>query len=332
MPIIIPQDLPASRVLERENIFFLSTERAVRQDIRKLKFLILNLMPKKIETEIHLLRMLSNTPLQIDIELMRIDAHPSANTPIEHMDAFYKDFEAVRHQKYDGMIITGAPLGKVEFEDVRFWPQMQQILDWTVTNVTSTLFLCWAVQAAMHHFYGLTKYLLPEKLSGVYRHGLVAPLNPIARGFDDEFESPHSRFGEIRGEDMAKVDDLEIVATSDVAGAYIIARKDGSQLFVTGHSEYEPNCLKDEYERDVEAGEAPAVPENYFPDDDPARSPRVTWKSHGNLLFSNWVNYFVYQRTPFDPADIGTPRLEPVTQAMSSIDPLPAAANLLSAV
>ena len=309
MPIIIPPDLPASSVLERENIFFLQSQAAVEQDIRKLNFLLLNLMPKKIETEIHLLRMLANTPLQVDIELMRIDARPSRNTPIEHMDAFYKDFEDVRHKKYDGMIITGAPLGSVEFEDVRFWPKMQEILDWTVTNVTSTLFLCWAVQAAMHHFYGLTKYLLPAKLSGVYTHNLDAPLNPIVRGFDDTFEAPHSRFGEIRLPDIATVEDLEIVASSEVAGAYIVARRDRRQLFVTGHSEYEPDCLKDEYLRDLEAGIEPAVPENYFPGDDPSQPPIVTWKSHGALLFSNWINYFVYQLSPFDVAEIGSATL-----------------------
>lgn len=310
MPIIIPPDLPASSVLERENIFFLPSNTAVRQDIRKLNFLLLNLMPKKIETEIHLLRMLANTPLQVDIELMRIDARPSRNTPITHMETFYKGFDDIRDKKYDGMIITGAPLGAVEFEDVRFWPQMQEILDWTVTNVTSTLFLCWAVQAAMHHFYCLTKYLLPAKLSGVYRHRLDAPLNPIVRGFDDAFEAPHSRYGEIRIEDISRVPELELVASSDVAGAYCVARTDGRQLFVTGHSEYEPNCLKDEYERDVAAGIEAAVPENYFPNDDPRQAPIVTWKSHGALLFSNWINYFVYQMSPFDMDLIGTARLD----------------------
>ena len=317
MPIIIPPDLPASAVLERENIFFLPTNAAGQQDIRMLKFLLLNLMPKKIETEIHLLRMLANTPLQVDIELMRIDAQPSRNTPIEHMETFYKDFDDIRRNKYDGMIITGAPLGSVEFEDVRFWPRMQEILDWTVTNVTSTLYLSWAVQAAMHHYYGLPKNLLPAKLSGVYRHTLDAPLNPIVRGFDDAFEAPHSRYGEIRLPDIREVHELEVVASSEVAGAYCVARRDCRQLFVTGHSEYEPDCLKEEYERDVAAGSSPAVPENYFPGNDPSRPPIVTWKSHGALLFSNWINYFVYQRSPFDMKHIGSINLSE-SQAISS--------------
>jgi len=305
MPIKIPDNLPAVEVLQRENIFVMQESRAVHQDIRPLSILLLNLMPKKIETEIHLLRMLANTPLQVDVQLMRIHDRPSKTTPIEHMETFYHDFEDVRHHKFDGMIITGAPLGQVPFEEVTFWDDMKEIMDWTETNVTSVMYLCWAVQAAMHHFYGLPKYVLDKKISGVYPHHLNNPLSPIVRGFDDVFNSPHSRYGEIRCEDIRRCPDLEIVSESEVAGAYIVVNRDGRRIFITGHSEYEPLCLKDEYERDLAAGIHPEIPENYFPDDDPSRDPIVTWKSHGNLLFSNWLNYYVYQLTPFDIEQVG---------------------------
>lgn len=294
----------------------MSSSEAEHQDIRPLKILLLNLMPKKIETEIHLLRMLSNTPLQVDIDLMRIDDRPSKNTPIEHMEQYYKKFSEIRDSKYDGMIITGAPLGQVDFEDVTFWPELREIIDWTIDHVTSVMYLCWAVQAALHHLYGIPKYILDKKISGVYAHKLRRPLSPIVRGFDDVFDAPHSRHGEVRSNDVKKVDVLEIVAESEVAGPYIISRKDGRQLFVIGHSEYEPLCLKDEYDRDISAGLNPAVPENYFPDNDPRQSPIVTWKSHGNLLFSNWLNYYVYQLTPFDSKLIGKSVTKP-TIAMS---------------
>jgi homoserine O-succinyltransferase len=305
MPINIPDGLPAYSVLQRENIFCMSTSRAEHQDIRPMKILLLNLMPKKIETEIHILRMLSNSPLQVRVDLMRISDRPSKNTPIEHMERFYKSFDDVRDEKYDGMIITGAPLGQKAFKDVVFWDEMTAIMDWTVTHVTSTMFLCWGVQAAMYHLYGIEKHLLRKKISGVYRHHLVKPLSPIVRGFDDEFDAPHSRYAEVRASDISQHAELEIVAESDIAGAYIVARKDGRQLFVTGHSEYEPMCLRDEYERDVAAGLNPEVPEHYFPDNDPAKEPIVTWKSHGNLLFANWLNYYVYQLTPYDVSRIG---------------------------
>lgn len=310
MPITIPDGLPATHVLQRENIFCISSSRAQQQDIRPMRILLLNLMPKKIETEIHLLRMLSNTPLQVNIDLMRISEKPSKNTPIEHMEAFYKKFDEIRDSKYDGMIITGAPLGQVEFSDVNFMDAMEQILDWTTKNVTSTMFLCWAAQAAMFHLYGVPKYLLQRKLTGVYPHRLVKPLSPIVRGFDDVFDAPHSRYAEIRKEDIEQVTDLEIIADSEIAGAYIFAHKEGKHLFVTGHSEYEPLCLKDEYDRDLEAGIDPDIPENYFPNDDPSSNPIVTWKSHGNLLFSNWINYYVYQLTPYEETEIGTVRTD----------------------
>jgi len=305
MPINIPDGLPAIEVLQRENIFCITRSAAENQDIRPLRILLLNLMPKKIETEIHLLRMLSNTPLQVDIEFMRISDRPSKNTPIDHMENFYKDFSAIKNEKYDGMIITGAPLGQLELESVNFWQPMKEIMDWTKTNVTSTMFLCWAVQAAMQHLYQIPKYLLPKKITGVYPHRLVQPLSPIVRGFDDVFDAPHSRYAEVRGEDISKIEELEIVANSERAGPYIIARKDGRQLFITGHSEYEPRCLLDEYERNLDAGLDPDIPENYFPNDDPSAEPIVTWKSHGNLLFSNWLNYYVYQLTPFNQNLIG---------------------------
>lgn len=304
MPINIPDNLPAVDVLKAENIFVMTNSQAIHQDIRPLNILLLNLMPKKIETEIHMLRMLSNSPLQVNIELMRIHNRPSRNTPIEHMESFYKDFDEVSHKKYDGMIITGAPLGAVEFEEVDFWDAMKAIMDWSVHNVTSVMFLCWAVQAALHHLYGVPKYVLDKKISGVYKHHLNNTLSAIVRGFDDIFDAPHSRYGEVRSEDIRKCPELEIISESEIAGPYIVARKDGRQIFVIGHSEYEPLCLKGEYDRDMAAGIHPEVPENYFPDDDPSKDPVVTWKSHGNLLFNNWLNYYVYQITPFDINDI----------------------------
>lgn len=305
MPIRLPGHLPAVDVLERENVFVMSDQRAQHQDIRPLKILLLNLMPKKIETEIHIIRMLSNTPLQVDLELMRIDDKPSKNTSIEHMEMFYKGFEEVRHKKYDGMIITGAPLGAIPFEEVRFWEELKQVMDWTRTNVTSTLFLCWAVQAAMFHFYQINKRVLDKKVSGVYSHRLDRPLSPIVRGFDDVFDAPHSRYAEISIEAIEAHPDLELIASSDEVGAFLVVRKDGRQVFVIGHSEYEPDCLKNEYERDLKAGLNPAIPENYFPNDDPSQEPIITWKSHGNLLFNNWLNYYVYQATPYNIEEIG---------------------------
>ena len=308
MPLKIPDGLPASDVLREENIFCIDSTAAQHQDIRAIRVLLLNLMPKKIETEIHILRMLSNSPLQVDVELLRIHDRPSKHTPIEHMDNFYKDFSAVKENKYDGLIITGAPLGQVNFNEVSFWQDMKEIMDWSVHNVTSVLFLCWAVQAAMFHLYGVNKTVLTKKLSGVYPHKILNPLSPIVRGFDDVFNAPHSRYAEVPEDQLHQLPDIELIADSEIAGPYIWGHRDGRHLFVTGHSEYEPNSLKDEYERDLNAGENPQVPENYFLDDDPKQNPVVTWKSHGNLLFSNWLNYFVYQKTPFNPENIGLRR------------------------
>ncbi|MFT7219866.1 MAG: homoserine O-succinyltransferase [Candidatus Azotimanducaceae bacterium] len=309
MPLNVPDGLPAFNALKRENIFCIDNTSAQQQDIRAIRVLLLNLMPKKIETEIHILRMLSNSPLQVDVELLRISDKPSKHTPVDHMDTFYKSFDEVRGNKYDGLIITGAPLGQVPFSDVNFWDDIKEIMDWSTTNVTSVMFLCWAVQAAMYHLYGVDKRILPEKISGVYPHRLVNPLAPIVRGFDDRFNAPHSRYAEVPEEELKKLEDIDIIADSEIAGPYVWSNKDGSHLFVTGHSEYEPDCLKDEYLRDLHAGLEPAIPENYFVDNDPANDPLVTWKSHGNLLFSNWLNYYVYQLTPFDPNDIGRVRL-----------------------
>ena len=311
MPLNIQDGLPAIKVLRGENIFCLESSQASHQDIRAIRVLLLNLMPKKIETEIHLLRMLSNSPLQVDVELLRITDKPSRSTPIDHMENFYKDFSQVRNKKYDGMIITGAPLGQVPFDEVSFWEDLKEIMDWTVGNVTSVMFLCWAVQAAMYHLYSVDKAILPQKISGVYPHRLVNPLSPIVRGFDDRFDAPHSRYAEVPADELAQLDEIDIISDSEIAGPYIWSHRDGRHLFVTGHSEYEPGCLKDEYNRDVEAGINPRIPENYFPDNDPAQEPIVTWKSHGNLLFSNWLNYYVYQLTPFSMDDIGHVRNRP---------------------
>ena len=305
MPLNIPDGLPALEVLNNENIFCMTNSTASHQDIRPIRVLLLNLMPKKIETEIHLLRMLSNSPLQVDVELLRISDKPSKNTPIEHMANFYKDFDQVQDQKYDGLIITGAPLGQVPFSEVSFWDDMVEILDWSISNVTSVMFLCWAVQAAMYHLYGVDKRVLPKKISGVYPHRLIDPYSHIARGFDDVFDAPHSRYAEVPREELMKIPELTVIADSEIAGPYIWASRNKRHLFVTGHSEYEPNCLKDEYERDLAASIDPEIPENYFPGNDPGKDPIVTWKSHGNLLFNNWLNYHVYQLTPFHPDNIG---------------------------
>ena len=308
MPLRIPDELPATKILQDENIFCMTDSFAAHQDIRPLRVLLLNLMPKKIETEIHLMRMLSNSPLQVNIELMHIGEKKSKNTPIEHMESFYKTFDDIKTEKYDGMIITGAPLGQVPFAEVLFWDELVEIMDWTLQHVTSVMYLCWGVQASMYHRYGIQKKVLDKKISGVYDHRVIAPLAPVIRGFDDTFDAPHSRFAEVPPEEIEKNEELEIIAVSDVAGPYIVGRKDGRELFVTGHAEYEPLSLKSEYERDLDTGMNPPMPENYFPDDDPTRQPIVTWKSHGNLLFANWLNYYVYQLTPFDASLIGSNR------------------------
>ncbi len=299
MPLNVPDNLPAIKQLREENIFVMQETRAVHQDIRPLRILILNLMPVKITTETHLLRMLSNNPLQIEITLMHTMTHTSKNTPVEHLKAFYKTFHQVKEKKFDGLIITGAPVEHMEFEEVDYWKELTEIMDWSASHVTSTLYICWAAQAGLYYFYGIPKYPLPEKMFGVFRHRIINPRIPLVRGFDDEFLAPHSRHTEIRRSDIDKIHDLEIVSESDKAGVYIVVAKDGRKVFVTGHSEYDPYTLRDEYLRDKNKGLQIHIPENYFPDDDPSKEPLVYWRSHANLLFSNWLNYYVYQVTPY---------------------------------
>lgn len=300
MPLTIPVNLPAVELLKQENIFVMDSQRAETQDIRPLRLVILNLMPLKITTETDLVRLLSNTPLQIEVDLMKISGHVSKNTPIEHMMAFYKDFNTIKGDTYDGMIITGAPVEQLDYEQVNYWEELKEIMDWARTHVTSTFYICWAAQAALYHYYGIPKYQLSSKRFGVFKHTVNDKQNPIFRGFDDEFYVPHSRHSEIRREDIIKHPELTILSESPGAGVYMIMARGGREVYVTGHSEYSPNTLRDEYFRDKEKGLPIQVPENYFPDDDPTREPVVRWRAHANLLFTNWLNYFVYQETPYD--------------------------------
>lgn len=279
--------------------------RAIHQDIRPLKLIILNLMPVKITTETHLLRILSNSPLQVEITLLNIESHVSKNTSIEHLKTFYLNFDKIKDHKFDGMIITGAPVELLNFEEVDYWEDLKQIMDWSKHHVTSTLYICWAAQAGLYYHYGIGKHPVEKKIFGVFKHTLNNSLVPLVRGFDEEFLAPHSRHTDIKRKDIAKVKDLEIVSESDEAGVYIVTSKDGRQIFVTGHSEYEANTLKAEYDRDVAKGLPIDIPKNYFPDDDPSKPPKTLWKSHASLLFSNWLNYYVYQQTPFEIDQIG---------------------------
>jgi homoserine O-succinyltransferase len=300
MPLILPDELPAIETLRNENVFVMGESHALHQDIRALRILILNLMPLKITTEKHILRNLSNSPLQVEINLLRTKSYTGSNTPIDHLEKFYKTFNQVNHDKYDGMIITGAPVEQMEFEDVDYWEELKGIMDWTIHHVTSTLYICWGVQAGLFYHYGIPKYPLPKKMFGVFPHTVNNKTASIVRGFDDVFLAPHSRYTEIRKSDVATVPDLEIISESEQAGLYILAKTDGRQVFVTGHSEYDPLTLKEEYDRDVKKKLPIDVPENYFPNNDPTKMPVVRWRSHANLLFSNWLNYYVYQRTPYD--------------------------------
>lgn len=300
MPIKIPDQLPAAKVLNRENIFVMHETRAIHQDIRPLNIVILNLMPNKIATETQLLRVLGNTPLQIDVHLIHPKTHQSKNTPAEHLRTFYRTFDEIQDQKYDGMIITGAPLEHLSFEEVNYWRELTQIMDWTVENVTSTLHICWGAQAAFYHHYGIQKIPVEKKVFGVFPHRVVKPNVKLLRGFDDLFYAPHSRYTDVAKEEIEQIDDLEILSKSDDVGIYIVARKDGRQIFVTGHSEYDACTLRDEYLRDRKKGIPIDLPVNYFPDNDPEKMPIQTWRSHGYLLFSNWLNYYVYQETPYD--------------------------------
>ena len=300
MPINIPDNLPAASVLRKENIFVMDQSRAVHQDIRPQRIVVLNIMPNKETTETHILRLLSNTPLQIEVDLMYPVTHTPKNTPLKYLQTFYKTFDEIRRHRYDGLIITGAPLGFVDFKDVTYWEELKEIMDWADTHVTSTLYLCWATLAAMNHFYGIEKVMLPRKMFGVYKHSVLDRKSPLVRGFDDNFPAPHSRHTEIRREAVEKVKDLQILAESDEAGIYLMATKNGRRVFVTGHSEYDHITLKEEYERDQKKGLDIQMPENYFPDDDPSKPPLIQWRSHAILLYTNWLNYYVYQVTPFN--------------------------------
>jgi len=300
MPLNIPFTLPAVDVLREENIFVMDSERASTQEIRPLKIVILNLMPVKITTETDLIRLLSNSPLQIEIDFLHMESHTSKNTPIEHLMTFYKRFDEISQSNYDGMIITGAPVELLEFEDVNYWPEITKIFDWAKTHVTSTLYICWAAQAGLYHHYGVPKHPLDAKMFGVFEHVKFENLNPIFRGFDDVFYVPHSRHTEVRAEDIRKVSELTLLSESPESGVYLVMARNGREFFVTGHSEYSPLTLDTEYKRDLAKGLPINMPLNYYRDNDPNNEPLVRWRSHANLLFTNWLNYFVYQETPYD--------------------------------
>lgn len=304
MPIKIPDNLPAAEILNAENIFVIGEDRAFHQDIRPLDIAILNLMPTKIATETQLLRLLGNSPLQVNATLLYPMTHVSKNTPAGHLDTFYSTFDQIKDRKFDGMIITGAPVELLEFEEVNYWKELEQIMDWSIHNVYSTLHICWGAQAGLYHHYGIHKHRLDAKLFGVFSHRVCKKNAGLLMGFDDEFYVPHSRHTGILRDDLANVKELEILSESEDAGIYIVARKDGRQIFVMGHSEYDPLTLKMEYDRDVSKGLNISVPKNYFPDDDPSKPPLVKWRGHASLLFSNWLNYYVYQETPYDLSSI----------------------------
>jgi len=296
--------LPAVDVLREENIFVMDSERASSQEIRPLKIVILNLMPIKITTETDLIRLLSNSPLQIEIDFLHMESHTSKNTPIEHLMTFYKTFDEISESNYDGMIITGAPVELMEFEEVNYWPEITKIFDWAKTHVTSTLYICWAAQAGLYHHYGVPKYPLDAKMFGVFEHFKFDHLNPIFRGFDDIFYVPHSRHTEVRAEDVHRVPELTLLSESPESGVYLVMARNGREFFVTGHSEYSPMTLDTEYKRDIAKGLPINMPKNYYLNDDPNNEPLVRWRSHANLLFTNWLNYFVYQETPYDLSKI----------------------------
>jgi homoserine O-succinyltransferase len=300
MPVKIPTTLPARATLECENIFVMDEERAIHQDIRALRVAILNLMPTKIATETQLLRLLSNSALQVEVTLLHTATHESKNTDAEHLLNHYLTFEDICTEKFDGLIITGAPVEQMPFEEVEYWKELTDIMDWAETNVESTFHICWGAQAGLYHRYGVPKYDLPHKMFGVYEHRVLARTESLLRGFDDIFLAPHSRHTEIRRGDVEKIDDLTILAESEEAGLYLLGTKDGRHLFATGHSEYDPFTLKSEYDRDVNKGLPIHIPKNYYPNDDPTQTPTVRWRGHANLLFSNWLNYYVYQVTPYD--------------------------------
>lgn len=304
MPVKLPNNLPAIELLKKENIFVMSDLRANEQDIRPLRVLVLNLMPLKITTETDFIRLLSNNPLQVEMEFLRLETHVSKNTPEEHLEMFYKSLSEVKENFYDGMIITGAPVEMVPFEEVTYWKEIQTIFDWARTHVTSSLYICWASQAALYHFYGVDKIPLDEKLFGVFKHSALDKRHPLFRGFDDEFFIPHSRHTTMLREDLLAKDGIEILSESPEAGIAIASSRGGREFYLTGHSEYAPFTLDEEYKRDLEKGQSIRMPVNYYIDDNPHNRPLVRWTSHANLLFNNWLNYFVYQETPFDLKDV----------------------------
>ena len=304
MPIKIPNDLPAVKTLSDENIFVMTETRAITQDIRPLKILLLNLMPKKIETETQFSRLLGNTPLQVELELIHTKSHKSKNVAEEHLLSFYKIFDDVKDNYYDGFVITGAPVEHLPFEEVEYWDELVEIMEWSKTHVHSTLHICWAAQAGLYYDYGINKHQLEDKVFGVFPHKVDYKRSILFRGFDDNFMAPHSRHTTVLREDIEAAPGLKILASSDEAGVYAISNKKGRQIFITGHSEYDPDTLKNEYFRDLDQGKPIKMPKNYFPGDNAKKAPKVTWRAHANLLFSNWLNYFVYQTTPYDIGDV----------------------------
>ena len=305
MPIRVPDHLPANDILANENIFVMTEARATHQDIRPLKIGIVNLMPRKIVTETQLMRLLSNSPIQVDSVLIHTQTYTAKNTPEEHLSNFYTTFEQIKNDKFDGLIITGAPVEQMEFEDVDYWSELKKIMDWSTTNVFSTLHLCWAAQAGLYHHYGVLKYPLEQKMFGVFPHEVTKKNTMLLRGFDDTFYAPHSRRTEVRVDDVRKVNELDIVSVSNTAGLYIAKSKNHKHVFVMGHPEYDAHTLKWEYDRDAGSGMGVQLPQNYYPDDDPNKEPMVLWRGHANLLFCNWLNYYVYQETPYDLSQIG---------------------------
>ena len=300
MPIKIPNSLPATSILESENIFVMTETRAMHQDIRPLRILLVNLMPTKVATETQIMRKLSNTPLQVEPTLLRMATHDAQNVSDQHLETFYRTFDEVRNERFDGMIVTGAPVELMDFEDVDYWDELCEIMDWAPTSVFSTLHICWGAQAGIYYHYGIPKYQLDEKVFGVFEHYRVKPTSPLMRGFDERFLAPHSRFTEVRAADIEAHPDLELLSLSEEAGVYIAKSEDSRNFFVFGHPEYDSDTLKLEYERDVAKGIDIAVPKHYFPDDDPTKRPMATWRAHAMLLYTNWLNYYVYQATPYD--------------------------------
>lgn len=300
MPIRIQNDLPAKEILENENIFVMDEDRAIHQDIRPLKVIILNLMPIKEDTELQILRLLSNSPLQSDLTFLQMKSHVSKNTSASHLNKFYVYFDEIENQKFDGMIITGAPVEQIEFEEVDYWEELCRIMEWSKANVTSTFHICWGAQAGLYYHFGLKKHMLPKKLSGIYKHKVMKRKEPLVRGFDDEFYAPHSRYTEVSAEDIHNCPFLKVVAESEEAGVYLCLTEDGKQIFVTGHSEYDRYTLDYEYKRDLGKGINPDIPVNYYPDDNPENKPLLLWRSHSMNLYTNWLNYYVYQVTPYE--------------------------------